>query len=134
MGVLNQGCVLVATGKASDAVARLTAGMAAFRDQREPQSGCHGINHIWRELTLDLGQFDDAWRHLDEAMTAMEKTNLKWCEAEVNRIAGEITLMSPEPEAAKAQAYFERALSGRTSTTSQILGTPRRHEPRTPLA
>jgi predicted ATPase len=44
-------------------------------------------------------------------MTAVETTKERWCEAEINRIAGEITLMSPEPEAAKAQAYFERALS-----------------------
>ena len=50
-------------------------------------------------------------RCIREAMTAVETTKEKWCEAEVNRVAGEITLMSPEPEAAKAQAYFERALS-----------------------
>ena len=43
-------------------------------------------------------------------MTAVETTKERWCEAEVNRIAGEIALMSPEPEAAKAEAYFERAL------------------------
>jgi predicted ATPase len=30
---------------------------------------------------------------------------------EVNRIAGEIALMQPKPDAAKAQAYFERALA-----------------------
>ena len=111
LGVLNQGCVLALTGKASDAVARLTAGMAAFR-----ATGAT-VWVPWYQSYLagacaEGGQFDDAWDHLDEAMTAMEKTNLKWCEAEVNRIAGEITLMSPEPEAAKAQAYFERALSG----------------------
>ena len=34
-----------------------------------------------------------------------------WCEAEVHRTAGEIALMSPEPDAAKAEAYFERALA-----------------------
>jgi predicted ATPase len=32
-------------------------------------------------------------------------------EAEVHRIAGEIALMSPQPDAAKAEAYFERALA-----------------------
>ena len=32
-------------------------------------------------------------------------------EAEVYRVAGEIALKSPEPNAAKAQAYFERALA-----------------------
>jgi predicted ATPase len=31
--------------------------------------------------------------------------------AEVHRIAGEIALMSPEPDAAKAETYFDRALA-----------------------
>jgi predicted ATPase len=44
-------------------------------------------------------------------MTAVETTKEKWCEADVHRVAGEIALMSPEPDAAKAQAYFERALA-----------------------
>ena len=41
----------------------------------------------------DLGQFDDAWRCIGEAMTAMETTGETWCEAEVNRVAGEIALL-----------------------------------------
>ena len=32
-------------------------------------------------------------------------------EAEVDRVAGEVALKSPKPGAAKAQAYFERALA-----------------------
>ena len=44
-------------------------------------------------------------------MSTIETTKEKWCEAEVNRIAGEIALRSPEPDAAKAQKYFERALA-----------------------
>jgi predicted ATPase len=35
----------------------------------------------------------------------------KWCEAEIHRVAGEIALLLPEPDAAKAEAYFERALA-----------------------
>jgi len=38
------------------------------------------------------------------------KTQETWFEAHVNRIAGEIALKSPQPDAAKAQTYFERAL------------------------
>jgi len=34
----------------------------------------------------------------------------RW-QPEVNRVAGEISLMSPEPDAAKAQIHFERALA-----------------------
>jgi predicted ATPase len=44
-------------------------------------------------------------------MTAVETTQERWCEAEVNLIAGEIALQSPERDTAKAEGYFERALS-----------------------
>ena len=43
-------------------------------------------------------------------MTAVETTKERWCEAEINRIAGEIALLSPQPDAARAEACFERAL------------------------
>jgi predicted ATPase len=59
----------------------------------------------------ELARFDDAWRCIDEAMTAIETTKERWCEAEVNRVAGTIALRSPEPDAAKAEACFERALA-----------------------
>jgi predicted ATPase len=39
------------------------------------------------------------------------KQQEKWFEAEVSRIAGEIAVNSPEHDVAKAQAYFEHALS-----------------------
>jgi predicted ATPase len=58
-----------------------------------------------------LGQFDDARRCIDEAMTAVEITKERWIEPDIHRIAGEIALMSPKPEAAKAEVHFERALA-----------------------
>ena len=58
----------------------------------------------------DLGRFDEAWRCVDEAMTAIETTKERWCEAEIHRIAGEIAL-NCQPDAAKAEAYFEHALA-----------------------
>ena len=91
---------------------------------------------VWMPLYLsylasayaELGQFDDAWRCIGEAMTAVETTKERWCEAEVNRIAGEIALKSPEPDAAKAEAYFERALAVARAAASKVLGTARRDE------
>jgi hypothetical protein len=44
---------------------------------------------------------------LDEAMRTMETGKQKWCEAEVNRVAGEIAFLSPEAEKAKAEEYFD---------------------------
>jgi tetratricopeptide (TPR) repeat protein len=59
----------------------------------------------------ELGQFDDAWGCMGEALAAIEITKERVWEAEVNRIAGEIALKSPEQDAAKGEAYFERALA-----------------------
>jgi predicted ATPase len=59
----------------------------------------------------ELGKFDDAWRCIGEAMTAVEMTKERLFEAEVRRIAGEISLMAPQRGAAKGEAYFKRALA-----------------------
>jgi predicted ATPase len=59
----------------------------------------------------EIGQPDDARRWIGEAMAAVETAKERWCEAEVNRIAGEMALLSAEPDVAKAESYFERALA-----------------------
>ena len=59
----------------------------------------------------EIGRPADARRCIGEAMAAVKTAKERWCEAEVNRIAGEIALLSPKPDVAKAEAYFERALA-----------------------
>jgi predicted ATPase len=60
---------------------------------------------------VDLRKFDDAWRCIGEAMKAVETTNERWYEAELNRLAGEIVLQSLKADTIKAEDHFERALS-----------------------
>ena len=57
-----------------------------------------------------IGRLDEAWTNIREAMTAVETTKERWCEAEINRIAGEVALLSPDPDTAKAESGFARAL------------------------
>jgi predicted ATPase len=59
----------------------------------------------------ELGQIGEARRRVDEAMAVVEANKEVWYEAELHRTAGEIELASPEQNAAKAQAHFERALA-----------------------
>jgi predicted ATPase len=109
-GMMNQGWLFALNGKSADAVHTLTSGITAYRSTGAT---------IWVPLYLsylakahaELGQFDDAWRFIGEAMTEIETTKERWQEAEVHRLSGEFALMSPEPDAAKAEAYFERALA-----------------------
>ena len=67
------------------------------------------LSYLARAHT-ELGKLDDAWCSIGEAMTAVETTKERWCEAEVYRTAGEIMLAAPEPDPVKAEKYFERAL------------------------
>jgi class 3 adenylate cyclase/predicted ATPase len=105
-----QGCILASTSKPNDAVQLLTSGLAT--------SQVTGTT-FWLPLYesylakahADMGNFVDAWRCIGEATRAVEATKETMFEAEVYRIAGEIAFQSPERDVAKAQAYFERALS-----------------------
>ena len=108
-GELAHGCVLALTGKAPDAIQILTSAIATFRATGSTWSlpfrlACLAKAHA------ELGQFEEASRRLDEAMMIVEASKEVWAQAEILRVAGEIALMSPEHDAAKAEAYFERAL------------------------
>ena len=104
-GMMNQGCILALTGKASDAVQMLTSATTAY------QSTGATLFMPWylSDLAMsyaELAQFDEARRCISEAMTAIETSEERWYEAEFNRIAGEIVLRAPEPNAAKARSLF----------------------------
>ena len=109
LGMTNQGWLFALTGNTRKAVSTITSGIAASRS-----TGTTLFIPSWLSLLAkahaDLGQFDDAWRCIEESITAVETTGERWCEAEVNRVAGEIALLSTEPEKAKAEEYFNRAL------------------------
>jgi class 3 adenylate cyclase/predicted ATPase len=109
LGKINQGDVLALTGRASDAIETLNAGIA----NRTPGSTIYLTVYLpfLARAHAELGQFEEAWRCIGEAMTFVETAKERWCEAEVYRVAGEIALMSPEPDAAKAEACFGRALA-----------------------
>jgi len=59
----------------------------------------------------ELGKFADAWQCVGEAMAAVEITKERWCEADLYRVAGEVALLSPQPDMARAEAYLDRALA-----------------------
>jgi class 3 adenylate cyclase/predicted ATPase len=109
-GMLMGGCLLALTGKHADAVPMISAGIAAYRSTGATMWLSWYLSHL-AIAHGGLGQLDDAWRCIEEAMTAVETTREKWCEPEVDRIAGEIALKSPRPDAAKAEVYFQRALA-----------------------
>jgi class 3 adenylate cyclase/predicted ATPase len=109
-GMLGRGWLLGLTGRASDAVQMITSGITVWRS-----TGSTFFLPTWLSYLAgaygELCQLDQAWRCIREAMNMIETSKETWFEAEANRIAGGIALKSPEPDVAKAQDYFERALA-----------------------
>jgi predicted ATPase len=110
LGTTVVGCAMALRGEAPDAVQAITSGLSGLRSSGATVWVSWALPHLAIAYS-ELGQFDDAWHCIGEALTAMETTKEKWHEAEVNRTAGEIALKSPQPDTAKAEAYFERALT-----------------------
>ena len=108
--MVNRGLLFALTGKAADAVQTITSVITAWRSTGATFYLPSWLSHL-AAAHAELGQLDEAWRSIAEAMRAIETSKERWCEAEVNRIAGEIALMSPERDVAKAEASFERALA-----------------------
>ena len=109
-GMIFQGWLFVLTGKAVDAVETITSGITAWRCTGATAGMAWTLSILARAYG-ELGQLDDACRCIGEALRTLEATGEKWCEAEVNRIAGEIALAPPERDAAKSEGYFDRALA-----------------------
>ena len=105
----DQGCLLALSGKAADAVPAIIAGVAAWRSLGATLNVPLYLAYLGK-AHAELHQVDDASRCIGEAMTTIHATEERLWEAEVIRIAGEIALLSPGRDAAKAQGNFERAL------------------------
>jgi class 3 adenylate cyclase/predicted ATPase len=110
LGTAMRGWLFALTGNASDAVRAITSGITSLRSTG---ATLYEPWHLWHLAMAyaELGQPDDARRCIDDAIEKVERSKEKWCEAEVNRVAGEVALKSPAPDTEKAEKYFDRALA-----------------------
>jgi len=84
-GIAFQGSVLALTGQAADAVHTITSGMTAWRSMGGTVFAPWWLSCLARAYA-ELGEFDNAWRCIGEAMTLAETTKERWCEAEVRTV------------------------------------------------
>jgi class 3 adenylate cyclase/tetratricopeptide (TPR) repeat protein len=107
-GAINKGFVMAIKGQAADAARTISLGIGTYRATGST---------LWTPLSLgllakshaELNRHQEASCCIDEALALVETTQERWCAAEIERLAGETALMGRN--AAKAQAYFERAIS-----------------------
>jgi hypothetical protein len=109
-GPFRQWFLLVLTSKATDAIQVLTSTFVESRESRTAFLRPLRLSYLALAYS-DVGHFDDARRCIDEAQTAIESSGERWFEANIDRVAGEIALKLPIPNASKAERHFERALA-----------------------
>lgn len=108
LATMQEGCVLALSGNATEGIQMITSGIAAYRSTGSRVYLPIFLSHLSRAYA-ELGQFDEAWRCIGEAMAAVETTKERWYEAEIHRLTGEIALKLPQLGSSQAETYFERA-------------------------
>jgi predicted ATPase len=109
-GMMHRGAIQALTGKALDAITMIPSGIAAWQSSGSIAFVPWYTSHTAR-AHAELGQFGEAWRHIDEALKTIETTGETWCESDIHRTAGEIALLQPDPDLGKAEDHFARALA-----------------------
>jgi predicted ATPase len=110
LGTLAKGSILSASGRGPDAIELINGGLDAYRSTGSRVFIPIYLNALAHAYT-STGHLEQASVIISQALDTVQRTNERLIEAEIHRTAGEIALILPEPDAAKAEAYFERALA-----------------------
>jgi class 3 adenylate cyclase/predicted ATPase len=110
VGIGHRGCILSLTGNPSAAVDAINSAVTVLRSTGATLWMTMYLPHLAQGYAGST-QFDDAWGCIREAVRLIETTKERSREPEVQRTAGEVALKSPEPDAAKAEGHFQRALA-----------------------
>ena len=90
-GSLWRGCLSALTGNASEAIEVLSSAIVEYRTTKATIYIPFVLSHLARAY-LEIGQHQEASDVINTAIVLTEETQETWCEAEVNRVAGEIAL------------------------------------------
>jgi predicted ATPase len=108
---------LLPRGWASVQQGDVPAGIADIREGMARRRAAN-IGAVWpwflalfAEAQAALGEFDDGFRALDEALQWVGRNDERLYAAEVHRIKGELLLRQPAPDPAQAECCFGEALN-----------------------
>jgi tetratricopeptide (TPR) repeat protein len=131
-GRLLQGWVLTMQGEAVAGVAHLCQALAS------PEGGPESNRSYWLAALAEAygraGQPRAGLQVLAEAVTLIATTEMRWWEAEVSRLQGELLLHLPSPNVPQAEAAFLRALEVARRQLAKALEAARGVQPESALA
>jgi predicted ATPase len=109
-GVLFQGWALAANGRGKDGIAVMRRGLADYR-----ATGSELFSPYFLALLAAVHTRADqavtGLKLLSEALGEAKQTGVRWIEAELHRLQGELQLALPEGDRSEAEACFRQALA-----------------------
>ena len=81
LATINEGFLLAVDGNEADAIKMFTSGMAAYQSTGATLYRPQHLSYL-ASAYAEVSQFEEAWRCISEAMTAVETTKESWYEAE----------------------------------------------------
>jgi predicted ATPase len=109
-GVVIRGWALAAGGRAEDGIAGIRRGLADYR-----ATSADLFSPYFLALLADAhGRADQAAIGLSllaDTLDGVGRTGVRWIEAELHRLQGELRLALPEPDQSEAEACFLRAIA-----------------------
>jgi predicted ATPase len=111
MGEIMRGWALTQQGMLENGILHIRTGMSAFRSTGG-EIMLPYFMYLLAEAYGRLGLAKESLGILTEAQAAIESSGERWCEAEVQRLKGELILLQPDIlNSQEAEACFRRALA-----------------------
>jgi class 3 adenylate cyclase/predicted ATPase len=104
------GWVLAVTERGDEAVKMISSALSGLAATRTTLFAQFSLVLLAR-VHAACGRIAEAQSAISQALDSVNKTNQRWDEAEILRSAGEIARQGPSSDAAKAEAYLDRAIA-----------------------
>jgi adenylate cyclase len=113
-GIMHRGWVLTGQGQEEEGITQIRQGMATWRAEGAEVQRSHFLA-LLAEAHRKMGQPEEGLSVLAEALAVVDKAGERYCEAELYRIKGELTLaqssvQSLESRVSEAEGCFLRAI------------------------
>jgi predicted ATPase len=105
-----RGWALAASGQGEEGMVQIQQGLAAYRATGATRVRPYSLA-LLAEASAKVGQTTEGLEALAEALATLAKSGVRWWEAELHRLRGELLLQSSVAQPEEAAACFQHALA-----------------------
>jgi predicted ATPase/class 3 adenylate cyclase len=105
-----QGWALAASGQGEEGMAQIRQGLAAYQTTGASRDRPYQLA-LLAEVSAQMGQTAEGLEALAEALATLDKSGVRWWEAELHRLRGELLLQHEGAQPGEVEACFQHALA-----------------------